>query len=261
MRLPSLAQVRTLASASGLDLCGLVDRVRFDAGEPSERRLQREAPTCGTAVVLASAGRSFGKQFGRWHAESGRSRATAAMFALATATEIAALLQQAGVGCTVLGFGGRVRVNDARLGEAAGFGIVSPVSGLLLHPEFGPWVRVRAAILCDGLPFGAVPDASIAEQFHPCCGCPQPCVTACPATVHDGMGQHDHARCGSHRLRGGCDTGCGSRSACPLGAEHRDDEALPVHRHTYELTSLQRWLGFGVWRVVPPGWRGGPLRR
>jgi hypothetical protein len=248
-----------LASASGINLCGLVDRGRFDAGEPAERRLQNEAPTCGTVVVLASGGRSFAQQFGRWHAEVGRGNTTAAMFALAIATEIATLLQQANVICRVMGFGGRARVHEGRLGEAAGFGVVSPVSGLLLHPEFGPWVRVRAAVLCDGMPFGALPEASLAESFHPCCGCPRPCVTACPATVHDGMGHHDLARCGSHRLGGGCDTGCGSRAACPLGAEHRDDAGESAHRHTYELASLQRWLGRGVWRFVPPRLRGGPL--
>jgi hypothetical protein len=113
--------------------------------------------------------------------------------------------------------------------------------------------------LCHGKPFGEIADASVADGFHPCCGCARPCVTACPANVHDGAGHHHLERCGAHRARGGCDTGCSSRAACPLGAEHRDLDGEDVHRHTYELVSLQRWLGQGVWRLVPPSFRGGPL--
>ena len=143
-------------------------------------------------------------------------------------------------------------MNRGSLAEAAGFGTVSPVSGLLLHPQFGPWLRLRAAILVDGMPFGPIADASIADGFRPCCTCHRPCLDACPASVLDGLGHQDLVRCADHRHAGGCSAGCGSRMACPVGGEHRDaPPAQPVHAHTQDLRGMRRWLGLGAWRFVP----------
>jgi epoxyqueuosine reductase QueG len=252
-----LEQARTNANTAGLNLFGLVDRARFDAGEPRERRVAAIAPRCGTVLVLASGGRSLAQESARVASGHANVHALTARVLGATAV-VAALLQSNGVTCAVQMFDGRCRVRAERLGEAAGFGAISPVSGLLLHPEFGPWLRVRAALFCDGMPFGTLTDASIAERFHPCCGCPKPCVAACPASVHDGLGQHDLGRCGSHRHSGGCIDECATRSACPIGRDHRDQEGEAAHRHTYELATLQRWFGLGAWRFVPKVLRGGP---
>lgn len=254
-----LEQVRARATAAGLNLIGLVDRARFDSAEPRERRLGAVNGRCGTALVLGTGGRALAMLHDRWHRETGKPPAASLNgTALAATAHIAAFLQSQRIACTLVTFEGRHRLRAERLGEAAGFGTVSPVSGLLLHPDYGPWLRVRAALLCEGMPFGAVADASIAEQFHPCCGCSRPCVAACPASVHDGLGHHDLARCGSHRSAGGCRTECSTRGACPLGSEHRDVDGEQSHRHTYELASLQRWFGLGIWRLVPKPWRGGP---
>jgi hypothetical protein len=51
---------------------------------------------------------------------------------------------------------------------------------------------VWAALLVDGQPFGQVTDASLTEDFQPCCTCKQPCREAHPAA-----------------------------SVCPIGTEHR----------------------------------------
>ncbi|MGB3969947.1 MAG: hypothetical protein WBO45_24650, partial [Planctomycetota bacterium] len=209
--------------------------------------------------VLGSGGRALAQAFGRWRSGQHRPVAAVAAFALAAVERVAATLRARLGPCAVVEFGGSCKLHAGRLGEAAGFGIVSPVSGLLLHPEFGPWVRVRGALLLRGHPFGEVADASLAETFHPCCGCPRPCLSACPASVSDGLGHHDLVRCASHRHGGGCIDECSTRRACPVGAQHRDSEA-DSHRHTYELASMRRWAGFGVWRFVPARWRGGPLR-
>lgn len=259
MRSSLLDQARSRAVAAGLNLFGLVDRQRYDGCEPCERRLGAINGRCGTVVVLGTGGRALAMVHDRWQREAGTPPApTPAGTALAAAANVAALLQAHGVACTLVTFAGRHRLRAERLGEAAGFGTVSPVSGFLLHPEFGPWLRVRAALLCEGHPFGPVDDASITERFQPCCGCSRPCVAACPATVHDGRGLHDLARCGGHRHAGGCATECSTRAACPLGSQHRDAEGEQVHRHTYELAAMQRWFGLGVWRFVPKSWRGGP---
>lgn len=254
-----LDQAKGEAVAAGLNLLGLVDRRRFDASERVERRFPESYARCGTIVVLGTGGRAVDQAYRRWRNEKRRpDRASLAAFVIAGIERVAAALRR-DAPSSLLWCGGACPVNDARLGEAAGFGIVSPVSGMLLHPLFGPWVRVRAAVLMDGHPFGEIVDASLADSFLPCCGCARPCVTNCPASIHDGAGHYDLVRCGTHRLGGGCESGCGSRGACPVGSEHRDD-GEDLHRHTYELASVRRWLGFGLWRVVPPSWRGGPWR-
>jgi hypothetical protein len=254
-----LEPLRAHAIGAGLNLFGVVDRERFDAGEPKECRVGAIDPRCGTVIVLGSGGRWLAEQRMRWATEAPRGHVPGIDAIVVAATvHLAANLQERGVRCRMVTFDGRHRLRAERLGEAAGFGSVSPVSGMLLHPEFGPWLRVRAVLLCEGAPFGAVADASISERFHPCCGCARPCVAACPASVHDGQGHRDLARCGTHRHKGGCAAECATRSACPLGSEHRDGPAEAVHSHTYELAALQRWLGMGVWRWVPKALRGGP---
>jgi len=249
-----LEQMRVRGAAAGLNLLGAVDRVRFDASEPKERRVAAVAPRCGTIVVLGTGGRWFASRRGDACGDGG----SVASATSRAAEALAETLRPHGIVVRVLRFDDGGRVSAARLGEAAGFGTVSPVSGLLLHPQFGPWLRVRAALLIDGRPFGDVPDASIAESFRPCCTCARPCLAACPAGVSDGLGHHDLAACGTHRHRGGCASECASRAACPLGAEHRDSPQDGVHAHTFELPTLQRWFGLGAWRAVPKPWRGGP---
>ncbi len=259
-----LSEVRQHASCTGLNLFGLVDAARFDSCQPKEMRVRAIWPKCGTLLVLGSGGRAFWEQFARTQpaarsmapgaasgAWAGGGREFAAdAFAAECASQLAARCTAHGLRTKVVCGMHSTRVGLPRLGEAAGFGTVSPVTGLLLHPEYGPWVRVRGAILCEGYPFGPVRDASIAERFQPCCACEKPCVAACPAGVHDGFGHHDLGRCAGHRHEGNCSTGCSSRAACPVGAQHRDEPGED-HRHAYPLPSLQRWFGLGLWRFVP----------
>jgi LCP family protein required for cell wall assembly len=49
-----LHQLRLHAEGAGLNLFGLVDRARFDACEPRERRIDALVPACGTVLVLGS---------------------------------------------------------------------------------------------------------------------------------------------------------------------------------------------------------------
>jgi len=243
-----LLEARLRAENTGLNLFGLVDAERFDAWQPLEQRTTSIRPDCGTVIVLGSGGRATA-----W-SPSEQPQAVVP-FERAAAQELAELLHCRSVRCRLIEPGAGQRLNFVRLAEAAGFGTVSPVSGLLLHPEYGPWVRVRAALLLDGRPFGPVADASITDRFQPCCSCAKPCVTACPASVHDGLGNQDLARCAEHRHLGGCASGCGSRRACPIGAEHRDHIGPDAHRYTHGILTTQRAFG-GVWRFVPRFLRG-----
>lgn len=253
-----LSSVRQSAARAGLNLFGVVDARRFDPGEPRERRCGHRWPECGTVVVLGTGGRGF------WHRQvahgaggtTGGGTATLVdELAVAAAHRVAADLATRSLPTRVV-CAPCDTLNFLRLGEAAGFGTVSPVSGMLLHPQFGPWLRVRAALLIDGYPFGPIQDASITENFQPCCTCAKPCVTACPSGVHDGRGSTDFARCAGHRHAGGCVDGCGSRRACPIGGEHADPPDAQLHAHSAGLRSVERSFGLGIWRLVPRFLRG-----
>lgn len=244
-----LAEVRALAAGAGLNLFGLVDRERYDAGQPPERRASRLAADCGTIVVLGSGGRRLWQCYDDWRRSGGAAESIAA-FAWRAVERLVQRLGSPQRRACVVDLERPGTLNAQRLGEAAGLGTVSPVSGMLLHPEFGPWLRVRAAVLVAGHPFGAVADASISDRFQPCCSCAAPCLDACPASAH-AAGQHDLVRCGGHRHLGGCTAGCGTRQACPVGGEHRDGGDEDAHRFGHDLPALQRSLGLGPWRLVP----------
>jgi epoxyqueuosine reductase len=246
MAMQLLEDARASATMSGLNLFGIVDAERFDACQPAERRARRLRADCGTIVVVGSGGRSFWQAYAQNLAGG-----TADAHARQTVRSLVGALQQAGHVCRAIDVARSACLHAARLGEAAGFGTVSPVSGLLLHPTYGPWLQVRAAILIAGRPFGAIADAAVNESFQPCCNCSRPCVAACPASVHDDRGQADLVRCGSHRTAGGCTDICATRAACPVGSEHRDAPGEAAHRHSFDLAAMQRWFGFGVWRWLP----------
>jgi epoxyqueuosine reductase QueG len=258
MRSYLLDEAKHHVASTGLNLFGVVDAERFDAWQPREQRTTTLLSNCGTVIVLGSGGRTTARLLAESHATSSRAvpQQDVVPFVRVAAQELARMLQSHSVRNRLVE-PDRHRLNFPRLAEAAGFGTVSPVSGLLLHPDFGPWVSVRAALLIDGRPFGPVADASITDRFQPCCNCARPCIAACPASVHDAFGNQDLRRCAGHRHQGGCTSGCATRSACPVGADHRDGIGEDVHRHTHTLVVMQRWFGFGVWRLVPRFLRGG----
>ena len=252
-----LASLQQRASRNGLNLSGLVDARRFDSCQPREQRSTGLLPGCGSIVVLGTAGRAFWPEFRRQGDPLPEpvDPQTVEELVRGSVHTVADELAQLGHRCVVAD-PRRRQLNFGHLAEAAGFGIVSPVSGLLLHPVYGPWLRVRAALLVEGNPFGDIPDASMTDRFKPCCTCHKPCVSACPPAVHDGEGHSDRSRCASHRNAGGCDAGCHSRMACPIGSEHADEAGLPLHVHTVDQRTMQRWYGLGWWRFVPRALRG-----
>jgi len=89
--------------------------------------------------------------------------------------------------------------------------------GLLIHPEYGLWHALRAALVFpDRL---AAPGR--AEGPSPCETCTdRPCLTACPVDAFDGT-TYAADRCAAHvRTEAGrdCrDRGCRARRACPVG--------------------------------------------
>lgn len=109
--------------------------------------------------------------------------------------------------------------------------------GILIHPEFGLWHGYRAAFAfreAIGIPAPkALP--------HACDNCAEkPCMPACPAGAVSEQ-PFELEACRSHLSsaagRAGCMTkGCLSRNACPIGAEHRyNDAQLRFHMDALKL--------------------------
>jgi hypothetical protein len=119
-------------------------------------------------------------------------------------------------------------VSFPRLGEVAGLGTRS-LLGLLVHPVYGPWTALRAAVL---VPFAVDLDRP-AAGFDPCPSCVErACMAACPAGAV-GPGGWDVPGCAAHRARPDdpCASRCHARFDCVVGREHRyPEDALAYHQ-------------------------------
>ena len=108
------------------------------------------------------------------------------------------------------------------LAVRAGLGHPSRL-GLLLHPEYGPWVGLRLACFTTE----SLPLSGPLSGPSPCDPCPAPCVSACPAgAIGPGKAggladSWDVQICANfHRSSNLCASTCHSRVACPEGAAH-----------------------------------------
>ncbi|MGE3172396.1 MAG: hypothetical protein AB7O97_07190 [Planctomycetota bacterium] len=226
MRNALLTALQQRAIDRGFELFGVVDTLQFDKSQPLESRCGRELRDCGTAVVVGCGGAHEPSE--------------------AAVRELQDVLRTAGLRARAVP-PVRSAVSFAALGEAAGFGTVSPVIHRLLHPRYGPWVAVAGVVLVEGQPFGPIPDASIAHRFQPCCKCARPCVTACPTEVHDGHGGQRLDRCHDQRQAGRCASSCHVLRTCPVGADLRAPATVEQLRHRRDSLRLARRHARGLW--------------
>jgi epoxyqueuosine reductase len=127
-----------------------------------------------------------------------------------------------------------VQLDFRLLGHLAGLGSNSRLK-LLMHPQHGTWLGLRAACFLE-----AVLPASAPGGPDLCEGCPAPCVSACPGSAFP-EGQWDVDRCSAFHFESDrCASRCHSRLACPQGAASRyPEEELQYHADSYQG---RRWL-------------------
>ncbi|HLU40332.1 MAG TPA: hypothetical protein VK081_13185 [Planctomycetota bacterium] len=250
----ALGAVHERLAPLGLNLVGITSAEGFDKTQPSGRRVRELMPTCGTILVVGSGGRDFWQKMlsdlGEPVRDPQASYRPIEDRCARSSRELVEWLAEAGVVARAVCAQRTPSLNFAQLAEMAGLGVVSPVSEWLIHPQYGPWVSVRYALLLEGMPFGTAFTRSLAGEYQPCAGCDQPCVRACPAHVCSG-GSIERGRCATWRHDGGCESGCEMKRACPRGADHRFDAEEERFRHAYALFDLQREYGLGIWRFVP----------
>jgi hypothetical protein len=110
-----------------------------------------------------------------------------------------------------------------REAERAGLAWLSP-SHLSVHVEYGPWIALRALVVCD-LPVDAV------EPAKPCCDCARGCGPALACAL--AAGSLDTREDLQARWKLWLDV----RDACPRGRAHRYSDAQIAHH--YGLAKVQ----------------------
>jgi len=125
-----------------------------------------------------------------------------------------------------------------RLGQLAGWHHASPFM-VGIDREWGSWFAYRALAVADT----HFAPSAVQESAHPCAGCAhKACVGACPAGALDG-GSLDFARCVAYRKQAGslCKANCVARVACPVGAEHRYEDAHIEHIYSRSMQAIERY--------------------
>lgn len=128
------------------------------------------------------------------------------------------------------------------LGKLAGWHHTSPFM-IGVDRQWGSWFSYRAVVLADTA-FSPTPavDRNKPENTSPCVDCSgRPCISSCPAGATGEPFLLD--ACSTERLRSGsaCALGCLARQACPVGSEHRYDEAQIRHSYARSLAMLENW--------------------
>ena len=142
--------------------------------------------------------------------------------------------------CTLL-YPGDAPLGLQTLGQLAGWHRPTPfMLGIL--PQWGSWFGYRVALLADT----ALPPTAPLRAESPCAACSEkPCIAACPAQAMTPTG-FDLQRCAAYRLRpdSPCRFRCLARDACPVGREHRYDEAQLRHSYSVSLRAIEQyWRG------------------
>ncbi len=215
-----VATLATRLAPAGLNLVGTVDVADYDAAVPPQHALSALIPSARSAVVVGNGGGAFWSAYRRHCAEHpGYDALPNPLDAFTRVVVEAAMGPLGATAQAIFPFDyARRPVSFLALGELAGLGRRS-VLGVLVHPEYGPWMALRAAVL---LPERVVAPRP-ADGFDPCPTCVErACMPACPAGAV-GAGGWDIPRCAAHRDRidDPCAPRCHARWDCVLGRAHR----------------------------------------
>ncbi len=219
----------------GLNLIGVTTPRAYDALVPAGHRLG--PAVAGAIVVIGNGGDAFWAAY-RAHVASHPEDVAVAHPLDAFTTQV--MERHALPVAERLGVHPRLQLPFAttapalsfvHLAEAAGLGRRG-LLGVLIHPEFGPWMALRGALLVDAAADAARPAAG----FDPCPTCrDRPCITACPAGAVASPTGWNVPGCIDFRVACGgdnpCLDRCHARVACVYGRRHRyPDDALAHHQ-------------------------------
>src|SRR5262245_38200901 len=141
-------RLATTLAPHGLNLVGVADAARYDAAVPERWRIGPHAPSVQSLLVIGNGGGAFWHAFQRRRAADASLRAAAHPLDAFTRSLVREVVTQvAGPLPIVFPFdAGPPALSFVHLAECAGLGR-SSLLGILIHPEFGSWIALRAAVL------------------------------------------------------------------------------------------------------------------
>jgi hypothetical protein len=240
-----VAAIGDAVAPFGVNLVGVARQAAYDALVPPQYRLGPTSPPVVTPplagvvppssiVVLGNGGGAFWAAFrahvSRHPAAAARPHPLDDFTRDVMESAVLPVLARDGVaGVLRLPFDDvQPPLSFVHLAEAAGLGRRSLV-GVLVHPEFGPWMALRGALLLHIATTAARPAAG----FDPCAVCRErPCIAACPTAAVAASGWSAES-CAAYRVAetGRCDDGCHARLACVYGrAHHYPADAIAYHQ-------------------------------
>ena len=138
-------------------------------------------------------------------------------------------------------------VSFMHLAQASGLAGPS-ILGIVIHPTYGPWMALRAAVLIDQKFDQQLASLPSAQGFDPCPSCTErSCMKACPANVVSLEKGWDIPGCVQHRLTvtNDCIDYCHARYQCVYGREHRYPLDELQYHQTQSLTTMREYVEEG----------------
>lgn len=210
----------------GLNLIGTTSITSYEALVSRQYHVAPLLPQAKTVVVIGNGGSEFWREF-RTYCDNypdyirGREHPLDDYTVELIETKLTPMLQTARVSYRYL-YPFRFwtePVSFMHLARAASLAGPS-ILGVTIHPVYGPWMALRAAVLLN-LELSLPPQAS---GFDPCPTCVErPCISSCPASAINTAKGWDIPSCVQHRLQHqkDCAEYCHARYNCVYGREHR----------------------------------------
>ncbi len=225
---------------AGLDLVHALDARWYDAAVAPEYRLPRPGGRDARLALVVGSSRAFWDPFLAWlRADPTRLDVPDPIDRYAVAAVGVALADVAVPHEVRFSFEAPPRrVAMQRLADVAGLASLTPAL-LCVHPTFGPWIALRAAVVFDvAPPPGAQPAMPLA-----CHDCAERCAPALAraqeavvARARHSAGEIEHV--GGDPVAPDWTLWLAVRDACPVGREHRYPEAYLRYVYTKDQSAL-----------------------
>ena len=233
---PIVEQFMSVLGPCGVNLYGVVSASSYDQNAKPALRTSILAPGTQSIIVFASSGGHLWRAFmedlrSSPHHLTHEPHPLDAYVerSLLTASECIPGVEHRWFTPTV---DAPVHLDFRSLAVQAGIGVGSRL-GLVIRPDVGPWLGLRAACFVSA----EIPPSPVVADV--CGDCPRYCEQACPGDAFT-KGQWDVAKCASfHQVDHRCARGCDARMACPVGGEHRYSDLQRLY-HYDQATGRRR---------------------
>lgn len=239
-----IKELSSIARGYGFNIIQTIKHSDYECLVQADRAASTIAPFARSITLLGFAGKGFWETLVCYIEENPGFRDLGSdlvdNYSKIVLNELSKLLESQGIEHKrIYPFGARAMALDfAKLGQAAGAGVPSQL-GVLIHPEYGPWISLRGAIISE-LELEHY-DKEL-KGFSPCSSCDKPCVDACPVKAVSVKGW-DWETCMKFRLsEQTCSANCASRRVCPYGREYQYSEEQLSYHHGFVLRNARGYF-------------------